>query len=59
VVVVWQVAATWRARMLAARDQAYQRLVEESVATQRRVATDLADVKARVVEIEKLLREVG
>jgi hypothetical protein len=45
--------------MLAARDQAYQRLAEESGATQRHLATDLADVKARVVEIEKLLREVG
>jgi hypothetical protein len=59
VVVVWQVAATWRARMIAVRDQAYQRLAEESATTQRQLATDLADVRSRVVEIEKLLREVG
>jgi type VI protein secretion system component VasK len=59
IVVVWQVAVTWRARIVASRDRAYQQLAEEAVATQRQAAADLADLRERVASIEKLLREVG
>lgn len=65
VVVVWQFFASWRARVSAAREEAYRDLSarfadtqEQLVADQGRVAADLSEVKARVENIERILREV-
>lgn len=66
VVVVWQALAYWRARMLIAREQSYQRIAEESAATQTKLlglqetlAIDVAQMRERVTRIEAMLREVG
>lgn len=65
VVGIWQIFASWRARVSAAREEAYKDLAarfattqEQLVAAQGRVATDLSEVKARVENIERILREV-
>lgn len=41
-----------------ARDHAYRKLAEEAVAAQQKTAKDLSELRARVTEIEKMLREV-
>lgn len=65
-VVAWQLFSSWRARMSVAREQAYQQLAQEAVAAQRAaseglraVADDLAELRERTAEIERMLREVG
>jgi len=65
-VAIWQIFGTWRARKLVAREDAYRTLAADATAAQQRfatvqqeMATDLADLRARVTAIEALLREVG
>ena len=65
-VAIWQVLASWRARMSIAREDAYRKLADQSVAAQERLADqqsrmadDLASVNDRVARIEKLLKDVG
>jgi hypothetical protein len=64
--IVWQLFATWRARMSVAREDAYRSLAEESTRSQQRVAdrlesvaTELSDIRQRTAELERLLKEVG
>ncbi len=64
-VVVWQSLGTWRARMAVSRENAYRQLAEEATTAQRSVAeqqqmiiAELADVRARMSEIERMLRDV-
>jgi hypothetical protein len=66
VVVIVQAAATWRARMSVAREQAYRRLAEEATAAQqetaRQLATataELATIRERTTALERVLKEVG
>lgn len=70
VVVISQALKTSRARTTGraeiARDEAYRKLAEESIAVQRKMAedqrkitNDLSEMKARINAIEKMLREVG
>ena len=56
----------WKSRGSSDRTQAYQHLAEETGAAQRRtafelgqIAEDLADMRERMVEMERLLKEVG
>ncbi|CAL9475038.1 hypothetical protein AB0K98_27085 [Streptomyces werraensis] len=72
IVIVWQVAATWRARMLAAREEQYKelatryaQLLEDTVELQRRTAEDqrrlleeLAQTRLAVGSMEKMMREI-
>ena len=65
-VAIWQVLASWRARMSVAREEAYRKLADESVALHRQlvdqqssIARDLAGLSDRVGGIERLLKEVG
>ncbi|GGZ89146.1 hypothetical protein [Streptomyces bluensis] len=72
IVIVWQVAATWRARMLAAREQQYQelaaryaQLLEDTVELQRRTAEEqrqtldeLTQTRLAVGSMEKMMREI-
>jgi hypothetical protein len=58
-------AAVQQAKLRYANDEAYRQLAEQAVATQAETATALAgmtaalaDVKARVALIEKVLKEV-
>jgi Tfp pilus assembly protein PilO len=55
IVVVWQLLATWRTRMLGAREAEYRELAERSVAAQQRLAEDLQDMRAAL----RSLRERG
>lgn len=55
----------WRGRASAVHDGAYQKLAEDMSNAQRRaafelgqIAEDLADVRGRMVELERLLKEV-
>jgi hypothetical protein len=72
IVIVWQVAATWRARMLASREEQYKelatkyaQLLEDTVELQRRMAEDqrqalneLAQTRLAVSSMEKMMREI-
>lgn len=64
-VVVSQVFSTWRARMSVAREQAYSELAEQATQAQSRTADqletatgELSDLRARVAELERMLKEV-
>jgi len=64
-VVVSQVFATWRARMAVAREEAYRALAAETAESNARLseavertASEVADVRSRTAEIERILREV-
>src|SRR5690606_17949769 len=66
VVAIWQVFASWRSRMSVAREEAYRKLAEDSMALQKQLAEqqtrmerDLATISGRVCGIEKVLEEVG
>jgi transposase len=65
-IVIWQLFGTWRARMAVSREAAYRALAEAATAAQQKSAEEqekatreLAELRARVSEIEKLLRDVG
>lgn len=64
-IVVWQLFATWRAKMSVAREQAYQdlateakRSIERTAQQLERATTELTEIRQRVAEIERLMREV-
>ncbi|MFE6697994.1 hypothetical protein [Streptomyces sp. NPDC057718] len=65
IVIVWQFAATWRARMLAAREQEYKELaakyaalLENSTELHRRSLDELAQARESIASMEKMMREV-
>ncbi|MFI6373340.1 hypothetical protein [Streptomyces sp. NPDC050546] len=72
IVIVWQTAATWRARMLAAREQQYKdlaakyaELLEDTVELQRRTVEgqrqtldELTQTRLSVSSMEKMMREI-
>ncbi|MBC7274435.1 MAG: hypothetical protein H5T76_37995 [Streptomyces sp.] len=72
IVIVWQAAATWRARMLAARERQYQelavkyaQLLEDTVELQRRTVDEqrqlldeLTQTRLAVGSMEKMMREI-
>lgn len=65
IVVVWQIAATWRARMLAAREREYKdlatkyaRLLEDNMEMQRRVLEELSETRQSVGSMERMMREI-
>ncbi|WP_190138527.1 hypothetical protein [Streptomyces longispororuber] len=65
IVVVWQIAATWRARMLAAREDQYRelarkyaQLLEDNVEIQRRTTDELTQARKAVTSMERMMREI-
>jgi len=65
VVVIWQGAATVRARATVQREEAYRKLAEESVEAQRRTAdqleravAELTSLGSRTSELERLMKTV-
>lgn len=65
IVVVWQVAATWRARMLASREEQYKqlatkyaRLLEDNVELHRRTLDELTQTRTSIASMEKMMREI-
>lgn len=66
VVLIMQGAATWRARMAVAREEAHRRLSEEAVEAQRetaqkleKVLAELAVIREKTSALERALAEVG
>lgn len=64
-IAIWQGMATWRARMHIAREEAYRKLAEDTEATSTRTAdllasirNDLADLRTRTAELERMMKEV-
>lgn len=65
IVVAWQVAATWRARMVAAREEQYKQLaakyaqlLEDNVELQRRSVEELTQARVAITSMEKMMREI-
>lgn len=65
IVIVWQIAATWRARMLAAREDEYRRLatkyaqlLEDNVELHRRTVEELTQARTALASMEKMMREI-
>ncbi|MEV6107852.1 hypothetical protein AB0M28_24580 [Streptomyces sp. NPDC051940] len=65
IVIVWQVASTWRAKMLAAREEQYKRmalkyqeLLEDNIELHRRSLDELTDAKRALTSMEKMMREI-
>lgn len=66
VTVIIQLSATWRAKVVLAREEEYRKLAEQATAAStsaaaagQKLADDVAEIKARITSIEKLLREVA
>jgi hypothetical protein len=66
IVLVWQVAATWRARMIAAREEEYKRLtvkyvelLEDNTEILRRYTDELGETRKSVAAMERMMREIG
>lgn len=57
-VVIWQTFISVRAKASAAREQAYRELAARAVAAQEETARELAEVKAKLANVERVLREV-
>jgi hypothetical protein len=65
VVVIVQLAATWRARASVAREEAYRRLAEEASQAHQRTAqqldqvlVELAALQERMGQLQRVLKEV-
>ncbi|MEV0112582.1 hypothetical protein AB0H77_04880 [Streptomyces sp. NPDC050844] len=72
IVIVWQIAATWRARMLASREEQYKtlalkyaQLLEDNVELHRRsteemriTRKELAQTRQSLASVEKMMREI-
>ncbi|MGH3239023.1 MAG: hypothetical protein ACRDNL_01500 [Spirillospora sp.] len=65
IVLIWQVFATWRAKVQLAREDAYRKLAERSITTEMetredllRISENLADLQKRMMSIERVMREI-
>ncbi|MER6503410.1 hypothetical protein ABT218_29680 [Streptomyces sp. NPDC001455] len=64
-IVVWHMAATWRARAILARDYEYRTLAEKAIRNQDVIEKQLAgidssleDIRTRMRSVERILKEV-
>ncbi|MEU0521980.1 hypothetical protein [Streptosporangium sp. NPDC006007] len=57
-VATWQGLATYRTKIEASKDRSYRLLVEEAVVAQTRVAREIAELRVRLGEVERLLKEI-
>jgi len=58
IVLLIQLGATWRARMIAARDEAYRELAQQAAEAQKPAVEEIAALRKQVESLEKFLREV-
>lgn len=65
IVIVWQIAATWRSRMVAAREEQYKQLalkyaqlLEDNTELHRRTLDELSQARASLASMERMMREV-
>lgn len=63
IVVIWQLFRTTQARIQASATtedvQTYQRLHEETLKAQQQLISEITELKTRLGNVEKLLRDVG
>lgn len=66
IVIIWQVFATRRATAALLREDEYKKLAERGTAAQERIvqtlaaaSEDIADLRGRVAEMERMMKEVG
>jgi hypothetical protein len=59
VVIIVQLAATWRARAVAVREDAYRELAQRSQQVEEQLLEGVDELRGRVAEVERMLREVG
>lgn len=66
VIVIWQIFSTARARMSVAREDAYKQLAAQAAEAIDRAAggfektsSELAELRRRTAELERVLKEVG
>lgn len=66
IVIIWQVFATRRASAALLRDDEYKKLAERGTTAQEHIAqelgaarAELADLRCRVAEVERMMKEVG
>jgi len=57
-VTIWQLAVTWRAKALLAREDEYRRLAEKSAASQESTERHLAELGGRLAEMQTRLQSV-
>ncbi len=65
IVIVWQIAATWRARLLATREEEYRKLaakyaelLEDTVELQRQTRQELNETRGVLTSMERMMREI-
>jgi len=65
-VLIWQIFSTGRTGLSAKRENAYRKLAEESTEAQERTAdtlekavAELAELRGRTAELERMLKDVG
>jgi type VI protein secretion system component VasK len=65
IIVVWQAFVTWRSRMSIAREEAYRHLAEQVTQAQTKTSeclekatSELSDLRQRMAEVERILKEV-
>jgi hypothetical protein len=65
-VLIWQIFSTGRTGLSAKRENAYQKLAEDSAQAQNRTAAglekaaaELAELRERTAELERMLKDVG
>lgn len=58
VVVIWQVAATRRAKAAADTADAYRRLAEQVAAVQRETSQQLAEIRQSLTALQQILKDV-
>jgi hypothetical protein len=57
-VVARQALTTYRVKVESSKDQSYRMLAQEAVMAQIRAAEELAELRARLTEVERLLKEI-
>ena len=64
-VIIWQLAATWRAKAALGREEVYRKLAEEAVRAQESIDRRLDDLSerlktmdGRMASLERILKEV-
>lgn len=57
-VAIWQGLGLLRARIVGQREADYRRIAEESILAQKRLGDDVADLRQRMMAVEKILRDV-
>ena len=58
IVIIWQLAATWRAKAQLAREKEYRTIADRSVLVQEGTERQLAEISERLTEIQSRLKSL-